>query len=148
MSDESKNSDNKNGKRSGDFKVPPRTYLLWIAIVLAIPLLMIFRNNSGSQAEVLTQTQFIDKVESNLITKGTIIYDPQSPYLHEVRGKYIRTDSTAKPVLDPAGKLIEVAFTAKVRLPEKFEEKLLFSGKFDIKQPNTMLLGILYSLFP
>ena len=31
---------------------------------------------------------------------------------------------------------------------EKLEEKLLDSGKFETKQPNTMLLGILYSLFP
>jgi cell division protease FtsH len=147
MSDESK-PENKNGKRNGDFKVPPRTYLLWIAIVLAIPLLMIFRNNSGSQAEQLTQTQFIEKVESNLITKGTIIYDPQSPYLHEVRGKYAKTDTAGQPVLDAAGKPAEVSFTTKIRFTEKFEEKLLFSGKFDIRQPNTMLLGILYSLFP
>jgi cell division protease FtsH len=148
MSDESKHTENKNGKRNGDFKVPPRTYLLWIAIVLAIPLLMIFRNNSGSQAEQLTQTQFIEKVESNLITKGTIIYDPQSPYLHEVRGKYVKTDMAGQPVLDSAGKPAEVNFTTKIRFTEKFEEKLLFSGKFDIRQPNTMLLGILYSLFP
>ena len=149
MSEESKHTENKNGKRNGgDFKVPPRTYLLWIAIVLAIPLLMIFRNNSGSQAEQLTQTQFIEKVESNLITKGTIIYDPQSPYLHEVRGKYVKTDTSGQPVLDSAGKPAEVNFTTKIRFTEKFEEKLLFSGKFDIRQPNTMLLGILYSLFP
>jgi cell division protease FtsH len=147
MSEESKHNENKNGKRNSEFKVPPRTYLLWIAIVLAIPLLMIFRNNSGSQAEVLTQTQFIDKVESNLIVKGTIIYDPQSPYLHEIRGKYIRTDAAGQQVLEN-GKPAEVAFTAKARLTEKLEEKLLFSGKFETKQPNTMLLGILYSLFP
>src|SRR5512134_1876831 len=126
MSDESK-PENKNGKRNGDFKVPPRTYLLWIAIVLAIPLLMIFRNNSGSQAEQLSQTQFIEKVESNLITKGTIIYDPQSPYLHEVRGKYVKTDTAGQPVLDSAGKPAEVSFTTKIRFTEKFEEKLLFS---------------------
>ncbi|HKQ38148.1 MAG TPA: ATP-dependent zinc metalloprotease FtsH [Verrucomicrobiae bacterium] len=148
MSDESKHADNKNNKRNGDFKVPPRTYLLWIAIVLAIPLLMIFRNNSGSQAELLTQTQFIEKVESNLISKGTIIYDPQSPYLREIRGKYLKTDSTGQQVLDASGKPVEVAFTAKSLLPEKLEEKLLYSGKFETKQPNTMLLGILYSLFP
>ena len=148
MSDESKHTDNKNGKRNGDFKVPPRTYLLWIAIVLAIPLLMIFRNNSGSQAEVLNQIQFIEKVESNLISKATIIYDPQSPYLREIRGKYIKTDSTGQQILDPNGKPLEVAFTAKSLLPEKLEEKLIYSGKFETKQPNTMLLGILYSLFP
>src|SRR5687768_853810 len=148
MSDESKQNDNKNGKRQGEFKVPPRTYLLWIAIVLAIPLLMIFRNNSGSQAEVLNQNDYTQKVESNLIARGTIIYDPQSPYLHEIRGKYIRTDAAGQPIMDATGKPAEVAFTTKARLPEKLEEKLLFSGKFETKQPNTMLLGILYSLFP
>ncbi len=147
MSEENKQND-KNGKRNGEFKVPPRTYLLWIAIVLAIPLLMIFRNNSGTPAEVLTQTQFVEKVESNLISKGTIIYDPQSAWLHEIRGKYIRTDASGQQVLDSAGKPVEVAFTAKARLTEKLEEKILASGKFDTKQPNTMLLGILYSLFP
>ena len=148
MSDESKHTDNKNNKRNGDFKVPPRTYLLWIAIVLAIPLLMIFRNNSGTQADVLTQTQFVEKVESNLVSKGTIIYDPQSPYLHEIRGKYIKTDTTGQQVLDSSGKPVEMPFTARARLPKKLEEKLLYSGKFETKQPNTMLLGFLYSLFP
>src|SRR5688500_78578 len=122
MSEESK-GDNKNGKRGGEFKVPPRTYLLWIAIVLAIPLLMIFRNNIGCPAEVVTQTQFVEKFETNLISKGTIIYDPQSPYLHEIRGKYIRTDGSGQQVLDAAGKPVEVAFTTKARLPEKLEEK-------------------------
>ena len=51
-------------------------------------------------------------------------------------------------MLDSAGKPVEVNFTTKIRFTEGLEEKLLLSGKFDIKQPNTMLLGILYSLFP
>ncbi len=141
MSDDNKNKDGEqNGKRSGDFKVPPHRYILWIAILGAIPLLLVFKNNSTPQGETLTQIQFIQKVESNLITKGLIIYDPQSPYLHEVRGRYTKTDEQ--------GKLTEVPFTSRVRLPEKLEEKLLSSGMFDTKQPNTVLLGIVYSLFP
>ena len=141
MSDESKQSNKKDGKRNGEFKVPPRTYLLWIAIVLAIPLLMIFRNNSGTQAEVLTQTQFVEKVDSNLISKGTIIYDPQSAWLHEIRGKYIRTDSTGQQVLDGSGKPVEVAFSAKARLPEKLEEKLLDSGIVELVTTDTCPLS-------
>jgi cell division protease FtsH len=147
MSEENKHNESKNGKRNGEFKVPPRTYILWIAILLAIPLLMVFRNNATSQGETLSQTQFMQKVESNLVTKGLIIYDPQSPYLHEIRGKYKKTDAEGQVVLEN-GQPVEVAFTAKARLPEKLEEKLLTSGLFETKQPNTMLLGIVYSLFP
>ena len=39
MSDENRNDD-RNGKKGGEFKVPPRTYILWIAILGAIPLLV------------------------------------------------------------------------------------------------------------
>src|SRR5882672_3205275 len=95
MSDENKNRDeDRGGKRNGEFRVPPRTYIIWIAILGAIPLLMVFRNTGPASAELLNQIQFQQKVESNQIARGIIIYDPQSPYLHEVRGWYYRTDET------------------------------------------------------
>ena len=43
MSDENRNDD-RNGKKGGEFKVPPRTYILWIAILGAIPLLLLFKD--------------------------------------------------------------------------------------------------------
>src|SRR4051812_47619710 len=148
MSDDNSRNDDKKQK-NGEFRVPPRTYILWIAILAAIPLLMVFRNNATNQGEELTQPQFMQKVESNLITKGTIIYDPQYTGLQKIRGKYIRTDAEGKPVIDEKnGNKIEVPFTAQVRLPPNLEEKLLYSGKYETKQPNTVLLGVVYSLFP
>ena len=148
MSDDNKSrDDDKNGKKTGEFKVPPRTYIIWIAILGAIPLLMLFRNNAGSPGEILTQTQFFQKVDSNLVTKGLIIYDPQSPFLHEVRGNYFKTDAEGNKVLEGA-KAVVVPFVAKVRLTDKLEDKVLSSGAFETKQPNTVLLGIVYSLFP
>src|SRR6188474_1793525 len=53
MAEDNKNRDD--GKKNGEFRVPPRTYILWIAILGAIPLLMIFRNAGPAQAERLTQ---------------------------------------------------------------------------------------------
>ena len=138
MSDEKKQND-KNGKRNGDFRVPPRTYLLWIAILLAIPLLMVFRNNTTTRGEVLSQNQFMQKVEQKQIVKGLINYDPQSIFLHEIQGKYLRVEN---------GTNVEVPFQARVRLTESMEEKLLASGLFEVKQPNTVLLGVVYSLLP
>ena len=41
MSDDNKNRDeDRGGKKNGEFRVPPRTYIIWIAILGAIPLLM------------------------------------------------------------------------------------------------------------
>src|SRR3954469_916860 len=147
MSDDNSRNDDKKQK-NGEFRVPPRTYILWIAILAAIPLLMVFRNNATNQGEELTQPQFMQKVESNLITKGTIIYDPQSPALQKIRGRYIKTTAEGAPELDAKNNKIEVPFTAQVRLPPNLEEKLLYSGKYETKQPNTVLLGVVYSLFP
>ena len=133
--------DNKNpndGRKNGEFKVPPRTYILWIAILGAIPLLMVFKNSGPSQVDRLSQVQFIQLVESNQITKGVIIYDPQSMWIHEVQGEYKKApgDKETRP------------FTARVRLTDKVEDKLMDAQVFETRQPNTVLLGLIYSLGP
>jgi len=133
--------DNKNpneGRKNGEFKVPPRTYILWIAILGAFPLLMVFKNSGPSQVDRLTQIQFMQLVESNLVTKGVIIYDPQSAWIHEVQGEYkkLAGDKETRP------------FTARVRLTEKVEDKLMDAKVFETRQPNTVLLGLIYSLGP
>src|SRR5262245_8175949 len=122
MSEENKNRDEeRGGKKGGEFRVPPRTYLIWIAILGAIPLLMIFRGNGPTGAEPLNQIQFQQKVDSNQIVRGTITYDPQTGWLHEVRGSYYKTDKDGVRILDNSGKPVEVPFVAKVRLTEKTE---------------------------
>jgi len=149
MADDNKQRDDeRNGKRGTEFKVPPRTYILWIAILGAIPLLMVFRNNTTTPGEQLSQVQFMEKVNSNLIARGTIIYDPQSPYIHEIRGWYFKTDRAGERIVDPAGKAVEIPFTTKVRLHNRLERQLIDSALFNTKQPNTVVLGILYSLIP
>jgi cell division protease FtsH len=142
-----KNEDGSNDRKPGDFRVPPRTYLLWIAIIGAIPLLMVFRSNSPSQAEQLTQSQFLRMVESNQVASGTIIYDPQSPYLHEVRGKYYRTDSEGIRTMKD-GHPVEIPFAAKVRLTDQLEDKLIHGLFFETKQANAVFLQLLYGLLP
>ena len=149
MADDNKQRDeDRNGKRGGEFKVPPRTYILWIAILGAIPLLMVFRNNSVQPGETLSQVQFTEKVNSKLIARGTIIYDPQSPYIHEVQGSYFKTDKDGNKILDGSGKPVEAPFITKVRLHDDLEKQLLESYLFNTKQPNTVVLSILYSLIP
>ena len=133
--------DNKNpneGRKNGEFKVPPRTYILWIAILGAIPLLMVFKNSGPSQVDRLNQIQFMQLVESNLVTKGVIIYDPQSQWIHEVQGEYKKSDGDKETR----------PFAARVRLTDKLEDKLMDAKVFETRQPNTVLLGLIYSLGP
>ncbi len=148
MSDDNKNrDDDRGGKRNGEFRVPPRTYIIWIAILGAIPLLMVFKSAGPTTAEQLTQIQFQQKVESNQIAGGTIVYDPQSPYMREVRGYYYKTDENGTRVED-GGKPVRIPFVAKVRLSDSMEDMLLHRNLFETKQPNTVLLGLVYSLGP
>src|SRR6266496_192064 len=148
MSDDNKNrDDDRGGKRNGEFRVPPRTYIIWIAILGAIPLLMVFKSTGPTAAEPLSQIQFQQKVESNQIAGGTIVYDPQSPYMREVRGYYYKTDENGTR-LEEGGKPVKIPFVAKVRLSDSMEDKLLHRMLFETKQPNTVLLGLAYSLGP
>src|ERR1044071_3438367 len=100
MAEENRN-DNRNGRKGGEFKVPPRTYILWIAILGAIPLLMFFRNNATTAGDILSLSQFEQMVDSNTVTKATIVLSPSSNptlLLGEVSGKYLRTEADGREV--------------------------------------------------
>jgi cell division protease FtsH len=140
MSEDNKNrDDDKNPKKGGEFRVPPRTMVVWIAILGGITLLMLFKDRMDSPGEVLNQYQFQQKVESNQIVQATISYNPQSPDLREVTGKYSKVENDRK---------VEVPFRAKVRLLPDFEKKLLTLPQIEPREPNTMLFSFLLSVLP
>src|SRR5438105_7352311 len=96
MPDDHKNyDDEKNPRKPGEFRVPPRTWIVWIAIFGGIILLMLVKERWEPQAETLTQYRFQQLVESNLISKATINYSPQSPDLREIVGQYKKGDVLA-----------------------------------------------------
>ncbi len=128
-------------RRPTELRVPPRNWLIWIGILALLPLLWRFHDQMDTRYRTLSYTEFKGLVESNLVVKGVISYNPQSEYLHEITGKY---NEPAKEGV--AAK--EVAFRAKIRLLPDLEKKVLESGVFETVEPNTLLLGILYSLLP
>lgn len=140
MSDDNRyNDDDKNSKKGGEFKVPPRTWIVWIAIFGGIILLMLFKERMDSPGEVLTQYRFQQLVDSNLIVQATVNYSAQNPLLNEVIGKYYKDgDKRSEPT----------AFRAKVRLTEKMEEKLYALPQFEPHEPNTMLMNVAVSVLP
>ncbi|HEY2953026.1 MAG TPA: ATP-dependent zinc metalloprotease FtsH [Verrucomicrobiae bacterium] len=142
MADDNKHNDDK--KKGGEFKVPPRNYLLWIAILALVPLLMLFKDRATTTSPTLGLPEFIKLDAADLIASGTIVYDVQSP-LQEIYGKYFKTDAAGNKVMI-AGRAEEVPFKVKAHLPEKLDEKLIMSGKYEVKTANPMLMGFLYQV--
>src|SRR6266487_3268846 len=95
MSDENKyNDDEKNPKKGGEFRVPPRTWIVWIAIFGGIITLMLVKDKMEAQGDSLKQYKFQQLVDSKQIAEATINYSPQNGALTEITGKYYRTDVT------------------------------------------------------
>src|SRR5712672_3042857 len=140
MSDDNKyNDDDKNAKKGGDFRVPPRTWVVWIAIFGGIILLMLVKERWEPQADALTQYKFQQLVESNLIVSATINYSPQSPDLREIVGKYKKLDHDKEVV---------TMFRTKARLYPKLEKKLLSISVIEPREPNTMLWSVAVGILP
>src|SRR4051812_14955661 len=93
MSDEDKyNDEEKTPKKGGEFRVPPRTWIVWIAIFGGIITLMLVKDKMEWQGESLKQYRFQQLVDSNLIAKAVINYNPQNGALTEITGEYYKTD--------------------------------------------------------
>jgi cell division protease FtsH len=142
MSDDNRlGNQDKNPRKNPDFnRIPARTWIVWAAVVGGIMLLLFFKERMETPGVFLEQTAFFEKVHSNLIVRATITYDPQSPFLTEIVGDYNRPDKD--------GKMVPTPFRAKARLTEKMENELLETGKFEPRQPNTVLIGLFWTVLP
>jgi len=147
MSDDNKHTDEEKTPRKGEFRVPPRTWIVWVAIVGGLILLMLMKDRWESQADIVKQYKFQQLVESNDIVEATISYSAQNPFLNEVKGKMILTDEQMNRRLKD-GKEVVIPFRAKVRLTPKMEERLLALPQFDPQEPNTLVWGIFVSVLP
>src|SRR6266699_2043860 len=143
MADDRHNDNGKNEKKGSEIKVPPRTWLLWIGILALIPLLWKFNKNFETKYRVPSHVEFVNLVTNDLIIEGTINYNPQTEHgLNEITGRYWEVKGPG-----PNDK-VEMPFKIKTRLLPDDHKLLLESGKFETVEPNTLLLGVLYSLLP
>src|SRR6516225_2462591 len=134
------NDEEKNSRKGGEFKVPPRTWIVWIAIFGGIILLMLLKDKMESPGEPITQYRFQQLVDSNQIVHATINYSPpQSAALTEVVGTYRADDGKT-----------DTKFRAKVRLTQAMEDDLYkkHPNQFEPHEPNTMLMSVAVSVLP
>src|SRR4051812_15127329 len=129
--------DNKETKKGGEFRVPPRTWILWIAIIGAIPLLFLFKDPRENQVP-LTQPEFLDLLHANAIKEGVIWFNVQDPLMQDITGKYV----------PPGKETPAVKFKTQVHLDNKLDEELRESKLFVPKRPNTLMQNMLMGLLP
>src|ERR1041385_6572276 len=119
MSDENKiNEDDKNSRKNGEFPVPPKTWIVWIAIIGGIIGLVLFKDRMTVPPEPIRPQEFMAKLDAGQIESATVNYSPQSP-LQDIIGKYKPVDKNGEVVKN--GPLI--SFHVKMPLTDKLIEK-------------------------
>jgi cell division protease FtsH len=144
MFDEDNNKKDDRGpkKPPGGFKVPTFTWVAWIAIIGSVVALMLVKNHlTTPTGNTLSQSEFLQKFESNQIVHATISYNPQLLPLTQISGTYYQADKS--------GKVVEVPFTIpNALLTEKMQNELLPSDKIEVSAPNAVLMSMVWSIVP
>jgi cell division protease FtsH len=117
-----------------------QTFLVWAIIIGLITFLFVIRDKTDSTRIELKHKDFVGLIESNLVISGHIYYNPQSPELREITGKF--------KSVSPNGSEQILPFRLKTKLSPTFEEKLLMSGKFEVEEPNTFVTNLFYGILP
>src|SRR5665213_4575774 len=141
----------KNEKRNGEMRLPPRTFLVWIAIIAIGVIVAFVRNGSETPVEELSSfPDLLDKLTNGLIVPNTghIIYGIQSPDIKRVSGKYYTKDKGGF-VKGADGKNTETAFKLETPLTDAMLTQLLYSREFKAAtNSNVMLTLFLNTIFP
>ncbi len=108
-----------------------------MSIFGGILLLMLFRDKWESEGEPINQHRFEELLDAGQIVHAAVWYDNQSP-LNQIDGTY-RVEGNARK---------EVPFRTNVRLTGRLEEKLFNMPQFEARQPNTMVMSVIWSVLP
>ena len=144
MADENKTKDDdKNPRKLGGGKMQPGTIVVWIAIIGIMAFLFTMKDKFGQTPPAkLTQYDFTQKVNSNLIASAKINYGSTASYLTEIRGSYFEVDSSGNKVLGTDGKAKEIPFRTEARLTEAIENKLLAVEKIEPHENSVLLFNL------
>ena len=154
MADEEQNKKSGDGpkKPPGNFQFPVSTWLVWILIIGSIVGLALVHQRMQVPTNPITENEFFQKFDANLIARGTIDYTPQSAYpnatFNDISGFYYKADKDGV-IAKENGKSVEVPFTvSQVLLTQTRLDKLLASQKFVPVQQNTVLFSMLINFAP
>ncbi len=143
MADDNKmNGDEKNTRKpAGGGRMQPSTIAVWIAIIGGMALLFTMRDKWGETPRTeISQYDFVQKVNSNLIASAKVNYGQQSS-LTEITGSYYETDSAGEKIVTN-GKPVEKEFRTKVVMTETFADQLRGVKQIEPRESSALLFNI------
>jgi cell division protease FtsH len=142
----------KNEKRNGEMRLPPRAFLVWVGIIAIVAIVALARNSAETPPEELASfPDLLNKLTNNLIVPNTgrVVSGQQSDYIQRVTGKYYTKDHDGNFAKDRDGKKTETPFKLETHLTEKMANELEYSGEFkSVTNSNLMMNLFLNTIFP
>ncbi len=121
-----------------------RWFSLAVVLLIFVSVWLSSNNHNSPPVIVLTQSEFLNKFQSNQIAHATITLGGQSSMLTPVSGTFYQTNG-----LKPNSKPVEVAFSSpNAYLTQKMLDKLLASDKIEVSVPNKKLMNFLWGIAP
>jgi cell division protease FtsH len=145
MLDDDSNSKDSGGKKKplgGGFnKSQTVTLLVWAGIIIAMVAVFMMKNHISAPPVQLSQSDFLNKFQSNQIAHATINFNAQSAPLTPVTGEFLET---AKD-----GKTSRIPFIApNAMLTQKMLDQLLVSDKIEAGAPNAAVMNLVWGILP
>jgi cell division protease FtsH len=133
-------------------RLPPRTFLVWVAIIAIAVIVAFVRNGSETPVtELASFPDLLDKLTNGLIVpdSGHIVYGLQSPEIKRVVGKYYSKERNGEFMKDHDGKKTETAFKLETPLTDAMLTQLLYSREFKVAHDSNLMLSLfLNTIFP
>ena len=145
MFDDNPNLKDNGGKKkpsgNGFDKIPTFTLLAWAGIIAATVALFMMKNHISTPSTVLSQSEFLNKFQSNQIAHATINFNAQSSPLTPISGEFLETGKD--------GKQAKVAFVSpNAMLTQKMLDQLLVSDKIEAGAPNAAVMNLVWGVAP
>ena len=121
-------------------KIPAFTLLVWAGIIATMVALFMMKNHYATPPAVLSQSEFLNKFQSNQIAHATINFNAQSAPLTPIAGEFNEIKE---------GKTVKVPFVApNAMLTQKMLDQLLVSDKIEAGAPNAAVMNLVWGVAP
>jgi cell division protease FtsH len=131
-------------KPPGNFtNVPLFTILAWAGILALICTLFVMKNRYQTPVGGISESDFLQKFESNQIASATIVVNQQVLPLTEINGTYFTTSKDGKVTKEEVPFVVHNAWIEQDDL-----RNLTHSQKVTISSPNVMLQNVFWGLAP